>query len=304
MLKFDREDTFNLSPFARWKFKPEFKCFAGWGQCWRCHSLLGLEALWPPIPGSSHCSWTCQGVTTSSHNPGGTKTFLHTELAPTNLSQLAGLKERSWIKSLFLWTCLYEAIFVCTQTHVYKQLSSDYHSNEGIFRISTRIFFFWSGSQTSAVPTKNMKWEVKSFDLARARNTSEAGARSSPRGLFYQEQLISVQAVQSLGLLFVWRKTDPEWISLTDGLSSTALSLTLGMMLTAEELNAASAELGNFPSWADFPRQWAVCHFFSCLQHEAMAFSTPGNQAREAHVFAQTPLSPPAIITCEMLKFT
>lgn len=45
-------------------------------------------------------------------------------------------------KSLFLWTCLYEASFVCTQTHVYKQLSTDYHSNEGIFRIFTTKFFF------------------------------------------------------------------------------------------------------------------------------------------------------------------
>lgn len=40
---------------------------------------------------------------------------------------------------------------------VYKQLSTDYHSDEGIegiFRISSPKFFFWSGSQTSAVTNK------------------------------------------------------------------------------------------------------------------------------------------------------
>lgn len=115
------------------------------------------------------------------------------------------------------------------------------------FRIfSPKYFFFEVAVRLQQLPTKNMKWEVKSFDLARARNTSQAGARSSPRGLFYQKKLISVSVVQSLGLLFVWRKTDLEWISLTDGLLSMALSLTLGMMLTAHELNAASAALGNF----------------------------------------------------------
>lgn len=59
------------------------------------------------------------------------------------------------------------------------------------------------------------------------------------------------------------------------------------------------------PVVADFPRQWApVCQIPSWLQHEAMACSTPENQARVVHVFSPPPLSPPAMITGGMFKFT
>lgn len=106
-------------------------------------------------------------------------------------------------KCLVSWMHLHEAIFAFSQTHVYTQLSKDYHSNEGFFRRFSPKYFLEAAVRLQELTTKNTKPEVKGFDLARARHTSQAGSPSSPRVLFYQKKLMSTQAVQSLGLLFV-----------------------------------------------------------------------------------------------------
>lgn len=154
------------------KLKLEFKWFAGWGQCLRSHSLPGPQATllcWTPIPGSSlpagHATGSLPQPTIQDLASRGWEepklSFTLSLFLPVCLSLLGQRKDpghpKPLKKSLFLWACLHEAIFVCTQTHVYKQLSADYHTGEGIegiFRISSTKYFFSSGSQTSAVTNK------------------------------------------------------------------------------------------------------------------------------------------------------
>lgn len=167
MLKFDHEDAFNLSPFARWNSSLSLNAFLGGDSVWHPTPCWDWRPSGHPVLLDTHprlLSSLLQLDMPEGHHPiqqsrmglqrlGGTKPLLHTEPAPTNLPQLAGIKERSWTlrapNKMFILinlnnfkTCLYEAIFVSTQSHVYKQLSSDYHSNEDIFRISSPKYFF------------------------------------------------------------------------------------------------------------------------------------------------------------------
>lgn len=256
------------------KFKPEFKCFAGWGQCLRSHSLLGLEALRPPCPAghpslaplltppAGHARGSLPHPTIQDQPPeAGRNQNPPSHWACTNLSQLAGLKERSWTlrapKKKFILinflnnfkTCLHEAIFICTQTHVYKQLSSDYHhTNEGIFKISSPKYLFLSGSQTSAVTNKEHEmggqklWSGKGKEHITGRSTQQSkGFVLSEKNLFPCRQFNPYDF-----FLFEGRQIWSEFhLQMVFWARLSAWPLVWCWLL--KELKAASAALGNFP---------------------------------------------------------
>lgn len=84
--------------------------------------------------------------------------------------------------------CMHEAIFVFTQTHVYTQLSMDYDSSEGFFRRFSPKHFLEVAVRLQQSTTKNVKPEVKGFDLARARHTSQAGSTQQSKGFVLSEK--------------------------------------------------------------------------------------------------------------------
>lgn len=209
MLKFVHEDTFNLSPFAKWNLSLSLNALLGGDSVW---DPTPHQALRPPCPAGhpslalllqldmpqGHC--LIQQSRTWPPEAGRNQNPLHTELVSTNLSQLAGLKERSWTpkapKKKFMlmgvpaWSnfCLHSNLF----TSSCQQIITAMKVLKVFLGYPVQNIFFEVAVRLQQLPTKNMKWEVKSFDLARARHTSQAGARSSPRGLFYQKKLISV----------------------------------------------------------------------------------------------------------------
>lgn len=154
--------------------------FSWWYQggraCSRCATSIQPARTWPPEAGriqSSSSPWACNCDTVSAR------------WAEEKKGGLSGPLTKAFIYLFIIFFskgcgCM-KAFLSFTQTCVYMQHGSP-QQRRGFFRRFSPKCFFEAAVRLKQLTTKNVKPEVKRFDLARARCTSQAGSTQQSEG--------------------------------------------------------------------------------------------------------------------------
>lgn len=164
-------NTFNLSPFPGWNL----------GRCREASPDRG--SIWNPTADLSAMS------TSSVHCQVG-RSGLLALLAPPAGNSKKNRKQLCYqlTKAFWRWCACTMAVLSFTQISVYTLLSMNYHSNEEFYRRLSPKYFFVAAVRLEQFATKNVKPEVRSFDLTRAQQTSQAGSARQSEGFVLSEK--------------------------------------------------------------------------------------------------------------------